>query len=574
MEQTYADRRNSLIETLADLAASFERHDAIAEASATHALAKKLAEERFNVVVVGAFKRGKSTLVNALLGADVLPTGAIPLTSVVTCVGWGAEPHLQIAFTDGRVEDVPAGSIARYVTEAGNPGNELGVERVVLTDPSEGLADGIFLVDTPGIESVHLHNTAAARAVLPEIDAAIFVTSADPPISEAERTFLEEVRAVAPRVFVVLNKIDHVPAPDRSETVAFTRDVVRRSLGGDPDLYPTSARLATEAGPPEARERSGIEALERDLRALLVRDKGDVLLESTRRRTVGLIEARSDALLVEERLLSLSQEARSEAAARLDEVFSDAARARDDLATLLSRDVQRLVREVERDLAAFSERETTVLEGEAASWMDAEEGNDPDAAELWMERVLQRDVEAWRVGEDALIADAFESIASRAVEQVDELATRTAELAGGALGLTLHVSATPIDLRAAAPISYRSFETPTILGSLLPGVQLSRRMARRKLERTLAARIPTVVDRSCGRIRYEVVTRLEDGRRQLEKSVAARLDAVVEAIRRASDRATEELRGGSERVAARRRAIEAERRELQVVRARMDAAGG
>ena len=289
---------------------------------------------------------------------------------------------------------------------------------------------------------------------------------------------------------------------------------------------------------------------------------------------MGLIEARSDALLVEERLLSLSQEARSEAADRLDLVFADAERARDDLAALLSRDVQRLVREVERDLAAFSERETAALRGEAGSWIDAAEGSDPDAAELEMERALQRDVEAWRVDEDALIADAFENIATRVGNHVDELATRTAELAGDALGLTLHVSATPIDLAAAAPISYRSFETPTILGSLLPGVHLSRRMARRKLERTLAARIPTVVDRSCGRIRYEVVTRLEDGRRRLEKGVAARLDAVVEAIRRASDRATEELRGGSERVAARRRAIEAERRELQVLRSHMDGAGG
>ena len=273
MEQTYADRRNALIEVLADLSASFERHDAVADAAAVRALSKKLAEERFNVVVVGAFKRGKSTLVNALLGADLLPTGAIPLTSVVTCVGWGVEPHLQIAFTDGRVEDVPAGSIARYVTEAGNPGNELGVERVVLTDPSDGLADGIFLVDTPGIESVHLHNTAAARAVLPEIDAAIFVTSADPPISDAERVFLEEVRAVAPRVFVILNKIDHVPAEGRLETIAFTHDVVRGSLGADEDVYPTSARLATETDVPNARERSGIAALERDLRTMLVRDK-------------------------------------------------------------------------------------------------------------------------------------------------------------------------------------------------------------------------------------------------------------------------------------------------------------
>jgi cation diffusion facilitator family transporter len=84
-----------------------------------------------------------------------------------------------VTFTDGRVQDVPTDEIARYVTEAQNPANALGVERVVVTHRSPDLADGIFLVDTPGIESVHRHNTDLARDVLHDVDAAIFVISAD-----------------------------------------------------------------------------------------------------------------------------------------------------------------------------------------------------------------------------------------------------------------------------------------------------------------------------------------------------------------------------------------------------------
>ncbi len=79
------------------------------------------------------------------------------------------------------------------MTEEGNPGNWRGVARVVARLHTPLLDEGVRLVDTPGVGSVHEHNTLATDAYLPSLDAAVLVVSADPPISKAERAFLERV---------------------------------------------------------------------------------------------------------------------------------------------------------------------------------------------------------------------------------------------------------------------------------------------------------------------------------------------------------------------------------------------
>ena len=78
--------------------------------------ADKLATEQFNLVVLGQFKRGKSTLINALLGTDLLPTAVVPLTSIVTIIQPGPQPHAVVRFLDGRTLEVDVADLALYST--------------------------------------------------------------------------------------------------------------------------------------------------------------------------------------------------------------------------------------------------------------------------------------------------------------------------------------------------------------------------------------------------------------------------------------------------------------------------
>ncbi len=144
-------------------------------------LENRLFEGRFHLAVLGQFKRGKSSLLNALMGEPLLPVSVVPLTAVPTFVRWGETPSIRIEREGGNAEEFAGGTVedrrdflTRYVTEENNPKNRLGVCGVEVFLPSPLLEKGVVLIDTPGIGSVYRHNTEATLNFLPQCDAALF----------------------------------------------------------------------------------------------------------------------------------------------------------------------------------------------------------------------------------------------------------------------------------------------------------------------------------------------------------------------------------------------------------------
>ena len=154
----------------------------------------KLTLEQFNLVVMGQFKRGKSTLINALLGAEILPTAIVPLTSIVTIIRYGKESKAEVRYLNDNKEDIQLSDIPKFVTEKENPKNKLGVKDVDVFYPSDYLKNGVRIIDTPGVGSVFKHNTDVAYAYLPYVDAGIFIVTPDPLLGGAEHRFLKEVK--------------------------------------------------------------------------------------------------------------------------------------------------------------------------------------------------------------------------------------------------------------------------------------------------------------------------------------------------------------------------------------------
>jgi small GTP-binding protein len=191
-------------------------------------LQERLNEERFHLAVLGQFKRGKSTLLNALLGEPLLPTGVVPLTSIPTFLRTGQTRAVRVFFHDGRqvafsdlTLEQASDVLVRYVTEKENPRNQLGVQRVEVEHPSSLLSAGVVLIDTPGIGSTLRHNTEATLNFLPQCDAAVFVVSADPPITEVEKDFLKAVRDKVAKLCLVMNKIDYLTESELEEAMGF-----------------------------------------------------------------------------------------------------------------------------------------------------------------------------------------------------------------------------------------------------------------------------------------------------------------------------------------------------------------
>lgn len=263
-------------------------------------LSGRLEQGRFRLAVLGQFKRGKSSLLNAFLGEPLLPTGVLPLTAIPTVLRYGSDRLVRVVRLDGWSEDhagdadLLAKVLARYVTERENPGNRLRIMQVEVEHPSALLAKGVEIIDTPGIGSTFLHNTKTARALLPVCDGALFVLSPDPPITEVEVQFLRAVKDAAARVIFVVTKVDRLSPSERQEVLAFLQEVLRQEAGvANPGpIFPVSAHqglTARTTGTSALWTESGMDELERYLHDFLIGEKRTALIEAIRDKAVRLL---------------------------------------------------------------------------------------------------------------------------------------------------------------------------------------------------------------------------------------------------------------------------------------------
>ena len=184
--------------------------------------------------------------------------------------------------------------LSQYVAEEANPANRLGVSHVEVFHPASILRAGVVLIDTPGIGSTHRHNTEATLNFIPQCDAALFVVSPDPPITEVEIEFLKEVRSRISRVFYILSKADYLSDSDRGKILGFLHGVLREHVqaGEDVNVIPVSALMGLEARQRSDEQewtKSGMRDVETLLLDFLVHDKESALAEAIARKASDIV---------------------------------------------------------------------------------------------------------------------------------------------------------------------------------------------------------------------------------------------------------------------------------------------
>jgi small GTP-binding protein len=238
----------------------------------------RLAEDRFNLVVVGRFSRGKTSLMNAVLGTDRLPTGIRPLTSVITTVSYGSKERAVIRFAGFSLpQDVSLATLPQFITEQGNSGNYRRVSIAQVQLPVELLRRGFHFVDTPGLGSPIIENTRTTERFLPEADAFVLVTSYEGPLSDEEVRFLRTASAAGQQVFIVVNKQDMATSTEREDALSYLREQLRGLLDAQGlGIFSLSARdglTAKQQGDARLFEASGVAALETELVRFLIGEK-------------------------------------------------------------------------------------------------------------------------------------------------------------------------------------------------------------------------------------------------------------------------------------------------------------
>jgi len=204
-------------------------------------------EETLNIAVLGRFKAGKSSFLNQLLGRPALPVGAIPVTSVVTEIDWGARERAEIAFADGRREETPVSRIGDYISENRNPGNAKGAARVRVWLPEMERYQGIRFVDTPGLESVFEHNTDASLDWLPNVGLALVAVGVDPPLSQHDIELIQKLARYTPNISLLLTKVDLLEEPERAQVLEFVGQQLARYWSGGVPVFPYSIRPGFES---------------------------------------------------------------------------------------------------------------------------------------------------------------------------------------------------------------------------------------------------------------------------------------------------------------------------------------
>jgi len=326
---------------------------------------KRLDEEVFTLVVLGEFKRGKSTFINSLLEKSVVPTGVVPLTAIPTLIKYGEKERAEIIFRDGGRKEVDIGHLIDYVTEKGNPRNEKGVKEVIICLPSELLSLGVVLVDTPGIGSIYQHNTDVAYSYLPKADAVIFVFSADSPLSKNEAEFLKSIRTNVKELFFVLNKIDLLSDWELQEMLCFLRQSLKTDLAfEDINIYPVSSRLALRAkidNDEKLLEESGILVLENDLYDFIRDKKERIIIDKAIDRAFKSIQELEFCINLQERSLNLSIEELSEKIRLCEDEEERLRQELENVVYILNKEVDKFSLVISDDIKDFYRQNTSKL---------------------------------------------------------------------------------------------------------------------------------------------------------------------------------------------------------------------
>jgi small GTP-binding protein len=414
------------------------RKDDLSIADCRRILAR-LAEDRFNLAIVGQFSRGKSSLMNALLGSEKLPTGILPLTSVITTVTYG-ETEKVLLQREGWTfpQEIRLDQLADYVTQGRNPGNE---KRVVLAEvqlPNELLRLGVHFVDTPGVASAIAANTRTTRQFLPEADAAILVTSFESPMTEAEVKFLRDVLEHVRKVFFVVNKLDLAPEPDREAVMAAVLETVRSEFADiQPELFAVSARLALHAKQVRSAEelaRSGFPALEAALSEFLRTGKAREFLLRAADRTAQIAHQQELAIRISQRAGNLDKAAGLDE--RLQELSARLTQDREEMITTMRRRLPILFRE--RCVAAaplwHSEAEA-FLGSQLDAWFSREQGEISGRPfEEYLQKSFQRLFSDWLSQHRDRIEIVFQDLVRKEPGAIEALAAKIVALPASVLG--------------------------------------------------------------------------------------------------------------------------------------------
>ena len=462
MLETFHNRRADVISALRDLLGVADSVGAKTLSARLGAdLVQKLEADRFHLVVVGEFNHGKTTFVNALLGATILPVGVTPTTAVIHHLEYAAEPRAEVVFVSGRRAPLPfeevklfsvgqakapdhsvhdggsapkpsvhdGGSapkppVGHHVPAPTTPLADTEVKHLEVGYPAELLRERVVLVDTPGVNDLSLQRADITYSYIPRSDAVLFLLDAGQPLKESERVFLQEklLGQSRDKIIFVVTKRDIWDGDEERQALVYIRTELGK-LVKSPVVFAVSAEKLLDGD----AAGSGMPDLLAHLTKFLADERGRILLDNALGEGLQASKLLKKGVDARRRACMMSIE---ELGRRIDILEKDLAGQSltiDERRASIREEVSAIRAWVKRDLEHF----VIDVEKQLPAIIDQASGSD---IKVHLGGFLERTITAWAQAETKEIASALEALAEKTIALVREDAHDAAKRLGEALG--------------------------------------------------------------------------------------------------------------------------------------------
>ncbi len=507
------------------------------------AVKEQLISNHFNLVVLGQFKRGKTTLINSLVGNEILPSSVVPLTSIVTILKFGNEVRCTIFMNDGTEQTIQIEELHDYVTESGNPKNRREVKCACIEYPIPLLEKGMQLVDTPGIGSTFLHNTETTYEFLDHLDAAIFLMSADVPISQVEKELLETIKSSTQKIFFVLNKVDNLIPKEIVEMSAYNNNVLTEMGFTVQEIWPISARKALEAKTAQDEEllsQSGLSDLEDAIGNFLASEKGKIVLNTAISKLKRITLQIQSQIAIETKTLTDSEEELENKINTFHKLNANLKKDKEDIAYLIKGETIKLNKKVEEMLTDFEEPETARINNSLQSFYENNHDANPTILKEDMQKMIKAEIvkgfDAFKEDVEPVISDSIQETFNRFTKRSNDIIQEFKNAAEQLFEVPMQQSEFTIDLAedkrfyymVQESMSMTEEEVKSILRTFMP-----KSISRKMVLKEMIDFVDSEVSRNCGRTRSSLATRIGSTFKQYSKEISNLGNELIENIEQA-----------------------------------------
>lgn len=377
------------------------------KAEALNDLASDIQNDFFTIVVLGEFKRGKSTFVNALLGEKILPTDVLPETATINAIMYSPVPTLSVVMRDGSEE---AGEVSEQFLKKFSAQNPQAIAEKVkyikIGYPADILRQNVVIVDTPGVSDINEQRCEVTYRFIPKANAILFLLDANSPLKKSEKDFIDQhlLPLGGDHILFLANKYDDVDEEEDGDLIGDLQRRLREAFKMDTEeaelaefnLFPLSALMAVEGIENDdevLKEASGINNVINKMKEVIFSGKVEERkIQSYSIQLMSVLEKLINYLENERSLRSSDVDVLKQTQNQLQDMLRDEELRKKNIAKFVEKETQTIIAIADKSLAFFQHRLTETVTDNVNFY----KGSDfKEYIESRISRMVQREMENW-----------------------------------------------------------------------------------------------------------------------------------------------------------------------------------